>query len=107
MTAVPDERFPIPEQAGPGSVWADRTGSRTLRGHNRRGVEIPIGKGEGEISLDAVNVGDRLRVRPAFLQRVQQRTERLVHLTPESSPASSAPIRVTFGNHPHRMDGAR
>lgn len=50
MTAVPDDRFPIPEQAGPGSVWADRTGSRTLRGHNRRGVEIPIGKGEGEIS---------------------------------------------------------
>lgn len=50
MPAVPDERFPTPEQAGPGSVWADRTGHRTLVGSNQRGVEIPIGKGEGEIS---------------------------------------------------------
>ncbi|AXK45190.1 OsmC family protein [Brachybacterium saurashtrense] len=50
MTSLPDDRFPLPENAGPGSVWADRTGHRTLVGRNQRGVEIPIGKGEGEIS---------------------------------------------------------
>ncbi|MGO1354765.1 MAG: OsmC family protein [Brachybacterium tyrofermentans] len=50
MPAVPDEVFPIPDTAGPDSVWADRSGPRTLVGRNQRGVEIPIGKGEGEIS---------------------------------------------------------
>lgn len=50
MTSVPDDRFELPENVGPGSVWADRTGHRTLMGHNQRGVEIPIGHGEGEIN---------------------------------------------------------
>lgn len=50
MPSVPDERFPLPENFGPGSVWADRSGPRTLVGRNQRGVEIPIGRGEGEIS---------------------------------------------------------
>ncbi|WP_193107298.1 OsmC family protein [Brachybacterium sp. FME24] len=50
MPSVPDDRFPAPEDVGPSSVWADRTGHRTLLGRNQRGVEIPIGKGEGEIS---------------------------------------------------------
>ena len=50
MTSVPDDRFELPENVGPGSVWADRTGPRTLLGRNQRGVEIPIGHGEGEIN---------------------------------------------------------
>ncbi|MDN5686892.1 MAG: osmotically inducible protein C [Brachybacterium sp.] len=50
MPSVPDDRFPVPDEATPESVWADRSGHRTLVGRNRRGVEIPIGKGEGEIS---------------------------------------------------------
>lgn len=50
MPAVPDDRFALPEDFGPGSVWADRTGERTLTGRNQRGVEIPIGHGEGEIN---------------------------------------------------------
>lgn len=49
MPVTPDDRFETPEAFGPGSVWADRTGPRTLIGRNQRGVEIPIGKGEGEI----------------------------------------------------------
>jgi uncharacterized OsmC-like protein len=50
MPSVPDDRFPLPESFGPGSVWADRSGPRTLTGRNQRGVEIPIGHGEGQIS---------------------------------------------------------
>ena len=50
MTSVPDDRFELLENVGPGSVWADRTGPRTLLGRNQRGVEIPIGHGEGEIN---------------------------------------------------------
>lgn len=50
MTAVPDHPFELPEHVGPDSVWADRTGQRTLMGRNQRGVEIPIGCGEGEIT---------------------------------------------------------
>ena len=50
MPSLPDDRFPLPEDFGPGSVWADRTGHRTLVGHTQRGVEIPIGHGEGEIN---------------------------------------------------------
>src|SRR5699024_6616703 len=50
MTSVPDDRFELPENVGPGSVWADRSGHRTLVGRNQRGVEIPIGHGEGEIN---------------------------------------------------------
>ncbi|ATG51891.1 osmotically inducible protein C [Brachybacterium vulturis] len=50
MHTVPDDRFELPGNFGPGSVWADRTGERTLKGCNQRGVEIPIGHGEGEIS---------------------------------------------------------
>ncbi|MFC7374563.1 OsmC family protein [Brachybacterium sp. GCM10030268] len=50
MSSVPDDRFELPEDFGPGSVWADRSGHRTLVGRNQRGVEIPIGLGEGEIS---------------------------------------------------------
>ncbi|MGP9536866.1 OsmC family protein [Brachybacterium sp. AOP43-C2-M15] len=46
---LPDDGFALPENVGPGSVWADRTGPRSLTGRNQRGVEIPIGKGEGEI----------------------------------------------------------
>ncbi|ATG54778.1 osmotically inducible protein C [Brachybacterium ginsengisoli] len=57
MTSVPDERFPLPEGFGPGSVWADRTGHRTLVGRTQRGVEIPIGHGEGE-----VNPGELLKL---------------------------------------------
>ena len=34
MTSVPDDRFELPENVGPGSVWADRTGPRTLLGRN-------------------------------------------------------------------------
>lgn len=50
MPSLPDDRFPLPEGFGPGSVWADRTGHRTLVGRTQRGVEIPIGHGEGEAS---------------------------------------------------------
>lgn len=50
MPTVPDDRFELPEDVGPGSVWADRTGPRTLMGRNQRGVEIPVGHGEGEIN---------------------------------------------------------
>ena len=50
MPTVPDDSFALPENFGPGSVWADRTGHRTLVGRNQRGVEIPIGHGEGEIN---------------------------------------------------------
>ena len=50
MPSLPDDRFPLPEDFGPGSVWADRTGHRTLVGRTQRGVEIPIGHGEGEVS---------------------------------------------------------
>ena len=50
MPSLPDDRFPLPEGFGPGSVWADRTGHRTLVGRTQRGVEIPIGHGEGEIN---------------------------------------------------------
>ena len=50
MTSVPDDRFELPENVGPGSVWADRTGPRTLLGRNQRGVEITIGHVEGEIN---------------------------------------------------------
>ena len=50
MPTVPDDRFERPENVGPGSVWADRSGHRTLVGRNQRGVEIPIGHGEGEIN---------------------------------------------------------
>ena len=50
MPTVPDDRFERQEGFGPGSVWADRTGHRTLVGRNQRGVEIPIGHGEGEIN---------------------------------------------------------
>lgn len=50
MSTVPDDRFELPENVGPGSVWADRTGHRTLLGRNQRGVEIPIGHGDGEIN---------------------------------------------------------
>lgn len=50
MPSLPDDRFLLPEDFGPGSVWADRTGHRTLVGRTRRGVEIPIGHGEGEAS---------------------------------------------------------
>lgn len=48
--SLPDDRFELPENFGPGSVWADRSGHRTLVGRNQRGVEIPIGHGEGEIN---------------------------------------------------------
>ncbi|MFI8777254.1 OsmC family protein [Brachybacterium paraconglomeratum] len=50
MPSLPDDRFPLPEDFGPGSVWADRAGHRTLVGRTQRGVEIPIGHGEGEAS---------------------------------------------------------
>lgn len=50
MPPLPDDRFPLPESAGPGSVWADRVGHRQFIGRNQRGVEIPIGKGDGEIN---------------------------------------------------------
>ncbi|MGP5413127.1 OsmC family protein [Brachybacterium paraconglomeratum] len=50
MPSLPDDRFPLPEDFGPGSVWADRTGHRTLVGRTQRGVEISIGHGEGEAS---------------------------------------------------------
>ena len=50
MPTVPDDRFERPESFGPGSVWTDRSGHRTLVGRNQRGVEIPIGHGEGEAS---------------------------------------------------------
>jgi uncharacterized OsmC-like protein len=49
MTTVPDETFPLPEEFGEGSVWVDRVAQRSLIGRNRRGVEIPIGTGEGQI----------------------------------------------------------
>ncbi|WP_040161439.1 OsmC family protein [Nigerium massiliense] len=50
MSTQPDDSFPLPTNFGPGSVWADRVGERTLVGRTQRGVEIPIGTGEGEVS---------------------------------------------------------
>ena len=50
MPTVPDDSFERPDAYGPGSVWADRVSERSLVGRNQRGVEIPIGMGEGEIS---------------------------------------------------------
>lgn len=49
MTSVPEATFPLPDEFGEGSVWVDRVGERSLVGRNRRGVEIPIGKGEGQV----------------------------------------------------------
>lgn len=49
MTHAPSDRFPLPEEYGEGSVWVDRVGTRSFVGRNRRGVEIPIGQGEGQI----------------------------------------------------------
>ena len=40
----------LPDSGGDESVWAERTGVREFIGGNRRGVRIPIGKGEGQIS---------------------------------------------------------
>jgi uncharacterized OsmC-like protein len=45
----PDDTFPVPDGFTEGSVWADRVGTKSFIGRNRRGVEIPIGKGDGEI----------------------------------------------------------
>lgn len=50
MTTVPDPRFPLSPAFAEGSVWADRAGARSLVGRNQRGVAIPIGEGEGEIT---------------------------------------------------------
>lgn len=50
MSARPDDRFPLPEEFGEGTVWADRVATRSLVGSNQRGVTIRIGHGEGEIS---------------------------------------------------------
>lgn len=50
MTTMPDDRFELPEDFGDGSVWADRVAERSYVGRNRRGVEIPIGSGEGQIN---------------------------------------------------------
>lgn len=50
MPVVPDDTFPLPDAFGPGSVWADRRGHRSLVGHTQNGVEIPIGQGEGEVT---------------------------------------------------------
>lgn len=51
MTTAPEpgDGFALPQGASDASVWADRAGTRSLVGHNMRGVEIPIGAGEGEI----------------------------------------------------------
>lgn len=57
MTSVPDETFPLPEEFGEGSVWVDRVGERSFVGRTRRGVEIPIGTGEGQ-----VNPGELLKI---------------------------------------------
>lgn len=46
----PDDSFALPPEFGEGSVWVDRTDVREFLGHNRRGVEIPIGQGEGRVS---------------------------------------------------------
>lgn len=45
-----DAGFAPSPRTGPGTVWADRVGTRRLVGWNQRGVQIPIGHGEGEIS---------------------------------------------------------
>ncbi len=50
MSVQPDDTFDLPEAFGPGSVWADRVGHRSLIGCTQKGVEIPIGHGEGEAS---------------------------------------------------------
>ncbi|MCS6710744.1 OsmC family protein [Brachybacterium sp. EF45031] len=50
MATLPDDSFPLPDGFDAGSVWADRVGERQFVGRNQRGVEIPIGKGEGQIS---------------------------------------------------------
>lgn len=50
MPTSPDDTFPLPANVDERSVWADRSGHRSLIGRNQRGVQIPIGKGEGEIS---------------------------------------------------------
>lgn len=50
MAVEPDDSFPRPPGFGPESVWADRSGHRSLVGRTQRGVEIPIGHGDGEIN---------------------------------------------------------
>lgn len=50
MTVLPDDRFPLPDDFGPGSVWADRVGHRSLIGCTQKGIEIPIGHGDDEVS---------------------------------------------------------
>lgn len=50
MTLPSADRFPIPEQAHDGSVWVERSGTREFIGYNQRGVQIPIGHGEGRIN---------------------------------------------------------
>lgn len=50
MALPSEDTFAHPEHLGEKSVWAERTGTRELIGGNQRGVEIPIGHGEGRIS---------------------------------------------------------
>lgn len=50
MPTSPDDSFEMPQEFGPGSVWADRVAERSLVGRNQRGVEIRIGHGDGEIN---------------------------------------------------------
>lgn len=59
MTAAPEpgDDFALPSEAGDQSVWVDRVGTRSLVGRNMRGVEIPIGAGDGQ-----VDPGELLRI---------------------------------------------
>lgn len=50
MNVKSPEGFERPEQWGPGTVWVDRVATRQFVGHNRRGVEIPIGMEAGQVS---------------------------------------------------------
>lgn len=54
---LPHDSFPLPEGVTEASVWVDRVGERSLVGRNQRGVEIPIGSGEGQ-----VNPGELLKI---------------------------------------------
>ena len=41
MPTVPDDRFELPENFGPGSVWADRSGERAGAVHPTDRREAP------------------------------------------------------------------
>ena len=95
MAVAPDDSFPRPASFGPGSVWADRSGHRSLVGRNQRGVEIPIGHGEGEI-----NPGELLKLARAVaagctVERTVVPGVEVTHTVLGAEPPDAATLRTS------------